>query len=70
GFNLDSMQLKILETQPDWELVPIFYFPQLMTLAFGLDLDLCQFNTHAIDPTPLLSSLLPPSPRKIKPSEG
>ncbi|MHA2406933.1 MAG: CoB--CoM heterodisulfide reductase iron-sulfur subunit B family protein [Candidatus Ranarchaeia archaeon] len=66
GFNLDSMQQKILEIQSDWETIPIFYFPQLMTLSFGLNPDLCQFETHAIDPNPLLSSLFPPSIRKEK----
>lgn len=57
-FNLDTRQME-LESP-----LPIFYFTQLMGLAFGLELEQLGLEEHRIDPLPLLRQL------HVVPEEG
>ena len=53
-FNLDDKQKDIIEKDTSRKPVPIFYFTQLMALAFGIEKEKLGFENHAISPTPLL----------------
>jgi len=53
-FNMDNMQKEIMERHPEFTPIPVFYFTQLMALAFGLDEEYYGFNLNHIDPKPLL----------------
>lgn len=53
-FNLDERQREIKKSYSGWREIPILYFTQLMALAFGFKADLCGFNLHYVDPTPIL----------------
>ena len=55
AFNLENRQEDIKELYPDFQRMPVFYFTQLMAIAFGLG-DLCRFETNYVDPLPLLKS--------------
>jgi heterodisulfide reductase subunit B len=62
-FNLDYFQQLLQRSDTSFVPVPIFYFSQVLSLAF----DVCEqhwFSTHHIDPRPLLSSTgcLPEAP--------
>jgi heterodisulfide reductase subunit B len=46
AFNLESRQKEIKETYPDFEEFPVFYFTQLMALAFGLEPRSCGFDRN------------------------
>lgn len=46
-----------LEMRQGSQKMPIFYFTELMGLAFGLDQTRSWWNKHLIDPKPVLSSL-------------
>jgi heterodisulfide reductase subunit B len=54
AFNLDYRQVEVRRLHPDLEGIPIFYFTQLMALAFGLDERYYGFDQNHIDPRPLL----------------
>ncbi len=54
AFNLDARQAEVKNLHPSFEFVPIFYFTQLMALAFGLDPEQFGFDTHTVDPRKLL----------------
>ncbi len=54
AFNLDNRQREVLEKHPDFEPMPVFYFTQLMAVAFGLDPSCCRFDLNHTDPRPLL----------------
>lgn len=43
-----------MEKYPEFSPMPVFYFTQLMALAFGLDEGQCRFDLNYIDPKPLL----------------
>ena len=54
-FNLDYFQQKLLSSDTRFVPVPIFYFSEVLSLAF----DVCDprwFSTHHIDPSPLLAA--------------
>ncbi len=53
-FNLDYRQAELLEVAPGHHPVPVFYFTQLMAVAFG-DIDVSSFEEHEIDPEPGLN---------------
>jgi len=54
AFNLDNRQREVIEKRPEFEPMPVFYFPQLMAVAFGLDTSCCRFDLNHTDPRPLL----------------
>lgn len=56
AFNLDSRQREIKEDHPSFREIPVFYFTQLMAMAFGLSEDYCGFDLNYVDPEPLLSA--------------
>lgn len=53
-FNLDNRQKEVKEKHPDFEEIPVFYFTQLMALAFGLEDEFHGFDLNYVDPRPLL----------------
>ncbi len=54
AFNLDNRQKEIIENHPDFTEIPVFYFTQIMAIAFGLEEDVCGFDLNWVDPKPLL----------------
>ncbi|RKY56836.1 MAG: heterodisulfide reductase, subunit B [Candidatus Neomarinimicrobiota bacterium] len=44
AFNLDNRQKDIKQKFPDFESIPVFYFTELMTVAFGLEKRLGDFS--------------------------
>jgi len=56
-FNLDARQETVEEKYHDFERMPVFYFTQLMAIAFGLDEKVCRFDLNYVDPLPLLSKI-------------
>ena len=54
AFNLDNRQREVIEKHPGFTPMPVFYFPQLMAVAFGLDPSCCRFDLNHTDPRPLL----------------
>ena len=54
AFNLDNRQREVIEKHPDFEPMPVFYFTQLVAVAFGLDPSCCGFDLNHTDPRPLL----------------
>lgn len=54
AFNLDNRQKEVKERHPDFKEIPVFYFTQLMAVAFGLDKKYCRFDLNYVDPQPLL----------------
>ena len=56
AFNLDNRQKEISAAHPEFKQIPVFYFSQLMALAFGLGEEECMFQANYVDPRPLLKS--------------
>ncbi|MBD3286337.1 heterodisulfide reductase, subunit B [candidate division WOR-3 bacterium] len=56
AFNLDNRQKEISAAHPEFKQMPVFYFSQLMALAFGLGEEECMFEGNYVDPRPLLKS--------------
>ena len=54
AFNLDNRQKDIKEKYSDFKNMPVFYFTQLMAVAFGLSEDCYGFELHYNKPEPLL----------------
>jgi heterodisulfide reductase subunit B len=54
AFNLDQRQELIRRRYRAFNPIPVFYFSQLMALAFGLTAEVCGFHQHYVDPRPLL----------------
>ena len=54
AFNLDNRQKEIKEKYPGFKNMPVFYFTQLMAIAFGLSEDCYGFALHYNKPEPLL----------------
>lgn len=54
AFNLDNRQKEVIEKHPDFTKIPVFYFTQIMAIAFGLEEDVCGFDLNWVDPKPLL----------------
>jgi len=55
-FNLDYRQNDVQARYKEFNSIPIFYFTQLLAIAFGLGVDVCEFNDHQVDPRELLYS--------------
>ena len=53
AFNLDNRQKEVKGKYPHFKEIPVFYFTQLMSIAFGLDKKYCRFdlNFAPTDPT-------------------
>lgn len=56
AFNLDTRQKETLKKYPEFKTIPIFYFTQLMALAFGCPEKALLLDLNYIDPKPLLES--------------
>ncbi len=54
AFNLDNRQDEVKKLHPEFSMVPVFYFTQLMAVAFGLNEKICGFELNHINPKPLL----------------
>jgi heterodisulfide reductase subunit B len=54
SFNIDNRQKEIMENHSEFKPLPVFYFTQLMTVAFGLSQEHCGFEQNHIDPQQLL----------------
>jgi heterodisulfide reductase subunit B len=54
AFNLDQRQEEVQKVHRDFDKVPVFYFTQLMAVAFGLDEETCGFDLNRVDPRPLI----------------
>lgn len=54
AFNLDHRQALTLTKHPEFLTMPVFYFTQLMSIAFGCDESVLRFDLHHIAPRPLL----------------
>ncbi len=48
SFNLDARQKDIQEKYPGFLPLPVFYFTQLMALAFGFGKEVCHFDLNSI----------------------
>ncbi len=53
-FNLDVRGKEAEALFENYVQIPTFYYTQLIVLALGLDADICEFESHAVDPVPLL----------------
>ena len=54
AYNLDFLQKDVEKDYPDFKTMPIFYFTELMALAFGLPWEADWTAKHDVDPEPLL----------------
>jgi heterodisulfide reductase subunit B len=54
AFNLDQRQAVIQRLYRIFNPLPVFYFSQLMAIAFGLREEVCSFHQHYVDPRLLL----------------
>lgn len=53
-FNLDSRGKEAENLFEGYKQIPTIYYTQLITIALGLDSKICGFETHTVDPAPLL----------------
>lgn len=53
-YNLDKYQDEVQEKFKEFRKIPILYLSQMLSLAFGLPLDVCHFSDHKVDPRPYL----------------
>jgi len=53
-FNLDVRGKEAEKLFNSYKQIPVFYYTQLIAVALGLDLKLCGFESHAVDPLILL----------------
>jgi len=53
-FNLDRRQQEISQQQFGFQPIPILYFTQIMAMAFGVEEAALGFDSHYVDPRPLL----------------
>ncbi|MCD4829391.1 MAG: CoB--CoM heterodisulfide reductase iron-sulfur subunit B family protein [Candidatus Cloacimonetes bacterium] len=54
AFNLDQRQRETIEQFPDFDPMPVFYFTELMALAFGANWDPEWTKLHFVNPEPIL----------------
>ncbi len=54
AFNLDNRQKEVMELKNNFKTMPVFYFTQLMAVAFGIDERFSAFELNYVDPRPLL----------------
>jgi heterodisulfide reductase subunit B len=57
AFNLDNRQKVVKELYPEFEEMPVFYFTQLMALAFGLDATSYGFEHNHVSAERLLGEM-------------
>jgi len=57
-YNLDVRGKEAKSYYEGYEQVPVLYYTQLIVIAFGLDIEACDFGSHAVDPVPLLKDKL------------
>jgi len=48
-YNLDAKQKDVIETYPGFHTLPVYYFTQIMAIAFGLSYEVLGFNYHYVD---------------------
>lgn len=53
-FNLDQRGKDAEKLFDGYRQIPIYYYTQLIALALGLDVKNCEFESHTVDPLPLL----------------
>lgn len=56
AYNLDFLQKDVEQEYPDFQPMPIFYFTELMALAFDLPWEAEWSKKHDVDPEPLLQT--------------
>jgi heterodisulfide reductase subunit B len=54
AFNLDNRQEIVRSKHSEFKAIPVVYFSQLMALAFGLNIEICGFDSNYISALPLL----------------
>ena len=52
-YNLEKAQLEIKENKPAFTVLPVVYFTQLLAIALGEAVEVCLFDKHLINPTPV-----------------
>ena len=57
AYNLDQQQKMLMEKTGKKDVIPIFYFSQLMAIAMGEPWEINHFEDHKIDPRELLKNL-------------
>ncbi len=62
-FNLDQRGKEAEKIFKGYRQLPIYYYTQLIVVALGLNIDLCDFSSHVVDPRVLLEK------KKIIPKE-
>jgi heterodisulfide reductase subunit B len=53
-FNLDARGKEAEKIFKDYKQIPVYYYTQLIAVALGLNLSVCGFDQHVVDPTLLL----------------
>ncbi len=53
-YNLDNFQSKIAKIHSDHQFIPVFYFSQIMAMAFGLPIEVWGLEYNKVNPTNLL----------------
>jgi len=53
-FNLDARGKEAEKMFKGYKQIPVYYYTQLLAIALGLDLSVCGFEEHAVDPSLLL----------------
>jgi len=53
-FNLDTRGKEAEKMFKDYKQIPVYYYTQLIAIALGLDLEVCGFDQHVVDPLSLL----------------
>mgnify|MGYP001130691646 CR=1 FL=1 len=57
-YNLDVHQPAMAERYAGFSPVPVFYFTQLMAMAFALDAQVCHFERHVVTPYEVLKQCI------------
>jgi len=53
-FNIDARGKEAEKMFKSYKQIPVYYYTQLIAVALGLDLSVCGFEEHNVDPTVLL----------------
>ena len=70
-FNLDQRGKEAEKIYTGYRQLPIYYYTQLIVVALDLDIDLCDFSSHVVDPKGLLEKKkIIPKEKKRKDSES
>ncbi|MEM2704200.1 MAG: heterodisulfide reductase-related iron-sulfur binding cluster [Candidatus Bathyarchaeia archaeon] len=57
-YNLDAYQDEIQSTFKDFNKIPILHLGQVLSLAFGLPIDVCHFSDHKVNPYHYLKEVI------------